>query len=135
MRNYRITTKKNEIIILALVQSTIDNKYRYVTYPEVMIVTKDFETIEQAVDYMEDKLQQGEIFNFERIDDQEESEPVEIMEEAKIALKRHKEFVEDWQEGNIVEAWRDEKGNLCVQYESGHWWHYKHLDLPFPTWW
>ncbi|MDY5968102.1 MAG: hypothetical protein SPJ08_03765 [Sphaerochaetaceae bacterium] len=135
MRKYSITTKNNEVVNLALVQSTIDNKYRYVTYPEVMIVTKDFETIEQAVDYMEDKLQQGEIFNFERIDDQEESEPVEIMEEAKIALKRHKEFVEDWQEGNIVEAWRDKKGNLCVQYESGRWWHYKDLDLPFPTWW
>lgn len=86
MRKYRITTKNNEVVNLALVQSTIDNKYRYVTYPEVMIVTKDFETIEQAVDYMEDKLQHGEIFNFERIDDQEESEPVEIMEEAKIAM-------------------------------------------------
>ena len=47
---------------------------------------KNLECLQRAVDYMEDKRQQGEIFNFERIDDQEESEPVEIMEEAKIAM-------------------------------------------------
>lgn len=59
----------------------------------------------------------------------------ELKELANLAYKRHKFFVENWTEGEPVKAWTDEDGNLCVQYESGKWWHYKDLDLPFPTWW
>ena len=59
----------------------------------------------------------------------------ELLERAELAMKRHKEFVEEWKEGGVSEAWIDENNNLCVRYESGRWWHYKDLDLPFPTWW
>ena len=136
MRKYRITTKKNEIVDLALVKSTIDNMFRFVTYPDVMIVSKDFKSLDEAKQYMEDKRQQGEILEFERIDkDESEEKSNELSERAKIAMKRHKEFVENWKEGNITEIWLDDAGNLCVKYESGRWWHYKDLNLPFPTWW
>lgn len=54
---------------------------------------------------------------------------------AELAFRRHKEDIRDWQDGEPVNAWYDENGNLCVEYASGKCWHYKDLDLPFPTWW
>ena len=36
----------------------------------------------------------------------------------------HKEAVEDWKEGEISKVWIDGNGNLCIEYESGNWWHY-----------
>ena len=59
----------------------------------------------------------------------------ELLERAELAMERHKEFIEEWKEGGVSEAWIDENNNLCVRYESGRWFHYKDLDLPFPTWW
>lgn len=37
---------------------------------------------------------------------------------------RHRESVEEWREGEPVKAWFDFEGNLCIEYESGKWWHY-----------
>ena len=37
---------------------------------------------------------------------------------------RHKQAVESWAEGEPVKAWFDMDNNLCIQYESGNWWHY-----------
>ena len=54
---------------------------------------------------------------------------------AKLAYQRHKEDVKDWQDGEPTNAWYDDDGNLCVEYSSGKCWHYKDLDLPFPSWW
>ena len=55
--------------------------------------------------------------------------------QASLAYERHMSFVKDWSHGKPVKAWFDNDGNICVEYESGKWWHYKNLDLPFPTWW
>lgn len=59
----------------------------------------------------------------------------DLEEITQLAYKRHKEFVDEWQEGEPVEAWKEEGCEICVKYESGKWWHYKDLELPFPTWW
>lgn len=50
-----------------------------------------------------------------------------------LAFRLHKQDVKDWQDGEPVNAWYDNDGNLCVEYSSGKCWHYKDLDLPFPT--
>lgn len=36
----------------------------------------------------------------------------------------HKKAFEDWKEGGISKVWIDGQGNLCIEYESGNWWHY-----------
>lgn len=54
---------------------------------------------------------------------------------SKWAYQRHREAFENWNEGEPVEAWFDDDNNVCVKYQSGKWWHYKDLDLPFPSWW
>lgn len=54
---------------------------------------------------------------------------------AELAYKRHKEAFEHWNEGEPVKAWFDSDNNVCVEYASGNWWHYKDLELPFPEWW
>lgn len=37
---------------------------------------------------------------------------------------KHKEAVEDWKEGEPVKVWFDMNDDLCIEYESGKWWHY-----------
>lgn len=37
---------------------------------------------------------------------------------------RHKEAVENWTEGEPVKVWFDMNDDLCIEYESGKWWHY-----------
>ena len=37
---------------------------------------------------------------------------------------RHKQAFENWSEGEPVKVWFDFEGNLCIEYESGKWWHY-----------
>ena len=37
---------------------------------------------------------------------------------------RHKQAVENWTEGEPVKVWFDMNHNLCIEYESGKWWHY-----------
>lgn len=46
----------------------------------------------------------------------------------------HKNSVDDWKEGKIKLIRKDEKGNICIQYESGKWWHYKIQDNKV-IWW
>lgn len=59
----------------------------------------------------------------------------EMKQLAELAMKKHKAVVSNWREGRIKKVWQDEDGNLCVMYNSGHWWHYKNLDKPIPEWW
>lgn len=63
---------------------------------------------------------------------EEEKELIELVD---LAYDRHKFFCDDWNEGEPIEAWFDDDRNVCVKYQSGKWWHYKDLDLPFPSWW
>ena len=58
-----------------------------------------------------------------------------IEELTELAYQRHKTEFGEWREGKPVKSWYDDDGNICVEYESGKWWHYKDLDLPFPTFW
>lgn len=39
-------------------------------------------------------------------------------------FSRHKQAFDDWREGEPVKAWFDSDGNICVEYQSGNWWHY-----------
>lgn len=34
-------------------------------------------------------------------------------------------YHDEWTNGEPVKAWYDIDGNLCVEYESGQWWHYR----------
>lgn len=38
--------------------------------------------------------------------------------------EEHKKAFENWREGNIDKVWIDKDGYICIQYESGEWWHY-----------
>lgn len=37
---------------------------------------------------------------------------------------KHKQAFEEWREGDIEKVWLDGQGNLCIEYQSGNWWHY-----------
>lgn len=37
---------------------------------------------------------------------------------------KHKGACDNWQEGDISKIWIDTQGNLCIEYESGKYWHY-----------
>lgn len=43
---------------------------------------------------------------------------------AQKCFSRHRQAVEQWTEGEISKVWFDGAGNLCIEYESGKWWHY-----------
>ena len=36
----------------------------------------------------------------------------------------HKSAAGLWDEGQPVKVWYDPDGNICIEYESGKWWHY-----------
>ena len=36
----------------------------------------------------------------------------------------HKKACVGWNEGSISKVWIDDQKNLCIEYESGNWWHY-----------
>lgn len=39
-------------------------------------------------------------------------------------FQMHKQALEIWKEGEIEKVWIDSQKNLCIEYESGNWWHY-----------
>lgn len=39
-------------------------------------------------------------------------------------FSKHKQASENWENGEPVKTWWDSDGNLCIEYESGNWWHY-----------
>lgn len=48
----------------------------------------------------------------------------EMEEKALRYSEAHRRAFEVWREGNIEKVWLDADGTLCIQYESGSWWHY-----------
>lgn len=49
----------------------------------------------------------------------------EFMEQRALeCFEMHKKAFETWQEGDIKKIWLDGQGNICIEYESGHYWHY-----------
>lgn len=43
---------------------------------------------------------------------------------AKELYESHKKAFEQWSEGEIKKIWIDNDGNICIEYDSGKWWHY-----------
>lgn len=39
-------------------------------------------------------------------------------------FKKHKEAFEEWKEGDIKKVWFDKDNNICIEYDSGNYWHY-----------
>lgn len=64
-----------------------------------------------------------------------EIEDNNLLEIGFLAFQRHSNEFGDWNEGEPIKIWSEENCEVCVKYESGKWWHYKDLDLPFPTFW
>lgn len=50
---------------------------------------------------------------------------------AKTCYENHKSAWECWNNGEPVKIWWDADGNLCIEYESGEWYHYN----PKGEWW
>ena len=47
------------------------------------------------------------------------------MEKLAISLSEsHKKTLDKWTYGEIKKVWFDSDSNLCIEYESGNWWHY-----------
>lgn len=40
-------------------------------------------------------------------------------------FEEHKKAFENWRFGEIDKVWIDKDGFVCIQYDSGDWWHYK----------
>lgn len=43
---------------------------------------------------------------------------------AKELYTEHKNHWDTWRFGDIEKIWIDKDGFICIQYESGDWWHY-----------
>ena len=49
----------------------------------------------------------------------------ETMEQlATESYKNHKSAFENWTYGEVKKVWFDADNNLCIEYESGDWFHY-----------
>lgn len=54
-----------------------------------------------------------------------------LEQRAKEHYKSHKKAFETWRFGEIDKVWIDKDGFICIQYESGDWWHYNENE----EWW
>lgn len=43
---------------------------------------------------------------------------------AKSCFEHHKQSLENWGYGNISKIWFDNDSNICIEYETGKWFHY-----------
>lgn len=59
----------------------------------------------------------------------------EMQEKALFCYQEHKRAFEKWQEGEPIKVWTDSADNLCIEYASGNWWHYKVQDNKKLEWW
>ncbi|HIS61122.1 MAG TPA: hypothetical protein IAC14_02555 [Candidatus Scybalomonas excrementigallinarum] len=55
----------------------------------------------------------------------------ELRHKAFLVMKKHKEYVDNWEEGEIEEYWEDEEEHIYIKYSNGRTWEYD-LGLPFP---
>ena len=49
--------------------------------------------------------------------------------------KVHRQMYNRWLNGQPVSCWYDVFGNICIEYESGVWWHYKVTKQDGLEWW
>lgn len=50
------------------------------------------------------------------------------------AYQTHKAMFEHWEYGEPVKSWTDSNGNLCIQYQSGRWFHYRQSNNMLEFW-
>lgn len=58
----------------------------------------------------------------------------ELRRKADYAKKKHMASMEAWPHGRIKRIW-EEEGSICVEYESGCWWHYRTRTDGEIEWW
>lgn len=46
----------------------------------------------------------------------------------------HMAACEEWNHGPAADSWRDDDGNLCIQYADGSWWHYRAAEDGIEWW-
>lgn len=39
--------------------------------------------------------------------------------------QKHNLAFSNWKDGEIKKVWLDTDQNICIEYESGNWWHYR----------
>lgn len=54
-----------------------------------------------------------------------------MIREAARSSAAHMDCTEEWTHGDPVKIWRDSSGVICIEYESGEWWHYNNQG----EWW
>ena len=52
-----------------------------------------------------------------------------------MCFSSHKSAFSNWLEGEPVKVWYDNSENLCIEYQSGRWWHYHFNNYNQPEWW
>lgn len=50
------------------------------------------------------------------------------------AYEAHQNACETWTHGDIDRVWYDHDNILCVQYNDGNWWHYRHAANGIEWW-
>ena len=75
-----------------------------------------------------------QIFNLGNMTAEEKDGFREMMEQMLVAqaMQQHMERFEKWEHGRVVKYWfedTDDDRILCIQYESGTWFHYQGIDL------
>lgn len=65
----------------------------------------------------------------------DEYEINEELNQIDIYTYKHTRACEHWKEGKVKKIWHDKDNILCVQYESGNWWHYRLNSLNEIEWW
>lgn len=57
-----------------------------------------------------------------------------LEQKAKELYENHKKAFSIWKEGEIEKVWLDTNGNICIEYKSGNWWHYRETDNGLEWW-
>lgn len=58
----------------------------------------------------------------------------DMKEKANRYFHEHYKAHGEWQNGEPVKVWRNTDGILCIEYESGEWWHYQETDEGLQWW-
>lgn len=48
--------------------------------------------------------------------------------------QKHKLAFSNWKDGEIKKVWLDTNHNICIEYESGNWWHYRLIGNTLEWW-
>lgn len=81
------------------------------------------------------KWEDPKIWEVAPVQQKGESNMNEIMKKAHAYAEQHKSVYDTWEEGEIINVWKDENGTLCIRYESGKWWHYRERSYGEVEWW